>query len=628
LTPLSHQSFPFIIVVNENEAVAGDIVRGTVRRYTAVYQPWLPHYLELIQTVHFALIYRRRHIPNMEPLAAPESWQYCDICRTEGTKPFSAKRVLERHMREQHSGTTEHLCQDCDKPFKQARYLKRHRTTPGQCPGRKIFSGTTSGSSKKHALSVSPNGIAWKIQKSSASDPDLGRELSFTSAARCRDSVATNSAAENEHRVIVQGSGSVDDFRWSQDNNTLPESRSNSSASSGRAKLEVVFSPSSKSSSGSNVTTSYHDDTHQVPVTPPTVFMHTASMEAFSEKRTLEPDLIHHHKEDRIERAAYTNDDSSGLGEKQPSSFSHADSALVKSTAPLDEPNQTSDWLSSAMESASLKDDNLSYPQVKGLLSSTTATGMSSLGSLFLKRSPRNPVLGWSLSPLPKASTLACSSVRSAEMPAPMLTGPVDGELHMSRSANPQSTSKWIPIPVTRCRDGNEEMMHDMSRNIPPSFWYFGRFGYNGEFDVNYRSKSRNSSTALMICCMKGRIDWVCDLIKKALRRQQRPLLSLRDDQGSTILDLAAHAGCSHQLTTVLRFFVAVACCECTETRRTNSVCGFMASKGLLEGDELEATDHGCPWGMKLRCLEWPTNDALESIDEYTAMRTHRDRMQ
>jgi ankyrin repeat protein len=138
------------------------------------------------------------------------------------------------------------------------------------------------------------------------------------------------------------------------------------------------------------------------------------------------------------------------------------------------------------------------------------------------------------------------------------------------------------------------------------------------KFDINYRSSSRSGSTALMIACMQAHTSQIHELIDYGLMREQWPLLSLRDDIGDTILDLAADAGCLDQLKKILRFLVAMACCECPVETLRNGICSRIARQGSLEGNTLEAAaaDPSCRWGEKLRCLKWPANDALKDIDD------------
>jgi hypothetical protein len=183
-------------------------------------------------------------------------------------------------------------------------------------------------------------------------------------------------------------------------------------------------------------------------------------------------------------------------------------------------------------------------------------------------------------------------------------------ELRMSRSMRYQTNSRPIRIPFPGYRDVNEKLIDQISRgerylplNVPDGF------------DINYQSPSRNGLTALMAACMQAHTSRIYELINMGLETNQLPLLSMRNDVGDTILDLAAEAGSSNQLNKILRFFVAVACCEYALGTRRNSICGRIAREGFLKGNTLEAADPSCPWGEKLRCLKWPDDGALKDID-------------
>jgi hypothetical protein len=107
----------------------------------------------------------------MAYISSLEPWRYCDVCRTEDTKPFSAERAYKAHLE---SGT--HLkktcqpppaypCPDCNKPFSRADGVKRHQTTSGQCSGPRASAQLPLQSSKKRPLHSELNRVPHKHLK-------------------------------------------------------------------------------------------------------------------------------------------------------------------------------------------------------------------------------------------------------------------------------------------------------------------------------------------------------------------------------------------------------------------------------------------------------------------------------
>jgi hypothetical protein len=449
-----------------------------------------------------------------------------------------------------------------------------------------------------------------KIQKSAAFDFKDGGMSPHTSAAQSKTAIVTDSAAHIDKQLIAQGS--ADNVRWSLYKPISPHSRSNSRLFSTHVRTDIIAVP--RLSKVSTASTTQHANTRDIVDTSPTDLSLAALVEASPDKQTLGSDSNGRHQEDWTDDADDANNDSRVIDEERLLSFSHSDDKPITSTAVPDEgKGMKYQWLSAAMESASLKDDNLAYSQVQGVMSSTPATSMSSWGSLFLKRSPRVAVVGWSHSPLPKVSPHTWSSVRSAEMPAPMLTGPVDEELRMSRSTKDQSTKEVAQNQIPERRNYNEELIEHIYQD--------GKLRTLIDFikiDIDYRSKTRKNRTALMAAAAQGRRAVVYTLFKAAFTREKWPTLSMLDDNGDTIstLSFATNANCSRQLNEVLRLFVAVACCECGESTRRSSICGRLARKGFLAERELKSTEPGCRWGRKLCCLEWPCQEREWNLDQ------------
>jgi hypothetical protein len=538
-----------------------------------------------------------------------QAWRFCDVCDPQNTRPFSAERAYIKHQTSQgHLKKTgqplqDVVCPKCGKSLSQESAVQRHLTS-GQCPRHRPTLPTIPESSRKHALSVSPNGIAWKIQKSAASEFSAGGTSLHTSA-----SPDMGNSSRSLHQPIPP-------HPWSDN----------------------VASSSSQLSEYSAGSTDPHDNIDEI-LTPK--LLRVTPVEASPDNQTPEPDLIPPNRQDRTDD---TNDSNNELPvvheERRPSSPQPNETPMMPiatSTSSSNQGEETDQWLSAAMESASLKDDNLAYPQVQGFLSSTPATSMSSWGSLFLTRSPRIAVLGWSLSPLAKASPHNWSSVRSAEMPAPMLTGPVDEELQMSRSTEDPSTSAPIRIPGLRNRNENPTKHTYQDRR------WGAEIDFLEETDIDYKLWARKPPMALMLAIVQRQQKVMYKLFKEAFARDKWPTLSILDDKycdmisnlarnadfsrqlndnGNTILTLAKNAKFSHKLNQLLRLFVAVACCECSESTRRSSICSRLAHEGHLEEDELRSTDAGCRWGRKLRHQAWPYYSEKERDLEETRAET------
>jgi len=539
-----------------------------------------------------------------------QAWRFCNICDPQNTRPFSAERAYIKHQTSQgHLKRTgqplqDVVCPKCGKSLSRGSIVLRH-VASGQCPGRRSTPNAVSEPSRKHALSVSPNGIVRKIQKSAAFDFKDGGTSPDTSTARSTAAIVTNSAGHIDKQLMAQGS--EDNACWSSYKPISPHSRSNSRPFGNQARTDNIAVPSSHSMKVSNASTIHHDNARGIPATSPTNLLLTALVEVSPDRQTLGSDSIDRNQEDRIDDVDDAKNDSDVNNEKPRLYSPHSDDTLTTSTATLDEGKETDQWLSAAMESASLENDNLAYSKVQGLLSSTTvtpATNIGSWGSLFLKRSPRIAMgFGWSLSPLPRVSPRTWSSVRSVEMPTPMLTGPVDEELRASRSTKDQPAS--APVHIEESGNRNEHVMDVISPSTHNSPGH--NFIDGIDIDVNYRSKSRDNRTALMLAVVQRQQNVIYTLLKTAIVRGRWPNLSISDDNGDTILTLAKNAGFSHELNQLLRLFVAVACCQCTESTRSGSVCGKLARRGgYLEGDELKKADPECWWGEQLRRPDWP----------------------
>lgn len=601
-----------------------------------------------------------------------EAWQFCNDCDPNHTRPFSAERAYNKHRTSQGhlkviGQPLRHIsCPECGKLFSRESAIQRHLAS-GQCLGRRSTLNAIPESSRKHALSVSPNGIVWKIQKSAASDLEAGGTSPHPSVAPSVDH-----SYRPLHKLISPD-------LWSGSRTFNDQVRSHNIAS--------PLSQPSKISTGSTVS---HNTNAEIMATSLLSLLHAAPVAAPSHNKTLKSGVHHPQQDDRTNHVRHANNDSRVTKKKQPTSSPHYNNTPITSMSPPNGGEETDQWLSTAMESASLKDDNLAYSQVQAFLSSTPATTMSSWSSLFLKRSPCISVLGWSLSPLPKASPLAWPSVRSIEMPAPMLTGPVDEELRLSRSTKDQSFS--APIPIWESHNRKEAPTKDVATSlfrrrdsmayqsakisgpeIPGPFntsvdsefrearrpipysspdseltrrgIYFEsklldlakagdlyevrsiiRHAYG--VDVNYKSPF-NGRTALMIAVEHSNYQVVHELMRYRYSLvHQCTRLSMRDKDGNTVIDLVAAHGKSNMFTRFMERVVAILCCCCPEQARRGSICEWIAHTKMtnrhgvtLQGPVKYPFRAGCHWGEKLRQSDWLQAKTLKEIDEWMAER-------
>lgn len=467
------------------------------------------------------------------------------------------------------------------------------------------------------AADESNTGMMRKVQNTAAFDSKNGPNggtSPHSSPAGSNAAIVSDSAAHIDELLIAQGS--ADNARSSLYKPISPHSRPNSSPLSYRVRADDIVLPFPHSSRISTASTIHHDITWEIPATPPKDLLLETLSEASPFEQPLGSNLIDHQQDDRAEDADNANDDSPVINEERRRSLSPSKDTPITSTAALGEGEGTDDqWLLAAMESVSLKENNLAYSHVQGILSSTPATKMSPLGSFFSKRSLSIVGFKWSLSPLPKLSPRTWCSTRSAEMPAPMLTGPIDEELRESRSTKYQPTSAPIQIPEPRNRI--EDLLKHVSRRD-------ARQDSAKEVDVNDKPSARKHRTALMAAVVQRQQNAIYALFKAAFVRGTWPTFSTSDGKGDTILTLAENAKFSHELNRLLRLFVAVACCKCAEDTRPlplGSVCGTLVREVHLPDSELWCVRAGCRWGEKLRSLQWPclqqgrAQIALEEID-------------
>jgi hypothetical protein len=126
-------------------------------------------------------------------LSKLEPWRFCTICDPESERSFSVERAYikhlssQRHLRKTNRPLDTFECPDCSKHFSRESEIHRHLIN-GRCSGTpvsRLISRPTTTSSKKHVLSVSPNGVPGKLHRTDmfTMDATVGSPRLFASKA-------------------------------------------------------------------------------------------------------------------------------------------------------------------------------------------------------------------------------------------------------------------------------------------------------------------------------------------------------------------------------------------------------------------------------------------------------------
>ena len=124
------------------------------------------------QSTHFQ---KHMHQPMTTDLAKAEAWRFCDVCDPLNERAFSAERAYITHLSSRGHLKKSGLplpnigCPAYGKRLSRESDIPRHLYT-GKCPGRQSAAIDASEFTRKHGLSISPNGIAYKMQKTAACD--------------------------------------------------------------------------------------------------------------------------------------------------------------------------------------------------------------------------------------------------------------------------------------------------------------------------------------------------------------------------------------------------------------------------------------------------------------------------
>jgi hypothetical protein len=385
-----------------------------------------------------------------------EPWRFCTICDPQSERPFSVERAYikhlssQRHLRKTSQPLKAFDCPECSKQFSRESEIHRHLTNR-RCsgtPGSRLISGPTTTSSKKHVLSVSPNGVPWKSRRTAAYtiDSTVGSPPLFASRPTFRHNVDRVNQAHGRMDTKTIVNRPLE--RLVEDE--LPPRRAIARVDRATPLTTLLLHDRRQ-----------HGNVQSLALSP--TFPHestnadTQTLFALTDVEETEPLGFGSHDADDATR------------EKKTTAYEEV-KFVDKPSASTISDKEVDRWLSDAMKSASLKEDDLSHVQVHSVMSSTPAESLCSLGSLFLLRTPKVLTPRFSF-PSPRFSkTVIRSFARSADMPAPMLADLVNSDHLMSETSplsaviHPESATQGVPI--VRPQDVNREPY--LSRTSPP----------------------------------------------------------------------------------------------------------------------------------------------------------------
>ena len=550
--------------------------------------------------VCFLCTFPSQHTSTMDPTLSQEpSWYYCKFCRTKDNKPFSAKRGWERHMREQHSDMNrqsppQHMCPDCGRSFQRASNLKRH-LTDRQCNGRNPSTApsSSSNSSRKRSLDFLGN-VFRKRQKAPQTTPlpvpgvfKAQARLSFTESKLCFDLVlSSHDAVDASPRKLDPPSNDGQDtpVTVSSEDGLGTQTVSVPDQSSTSASLALQRTPE-EALENSQLNEVVLPDVVDLPPLLDSVYEEgpTRRFRRYSSYDSLD---------DYIRRC---NASQSTQTEVPPSSRS---ASARRTSRPG---NRAVDLLSDSMSSLSLKNGN------KSTLSSLSL--MYGSKSLFRRRD---------------SEAYQSAKVSGPEIPGPFNTS-VDSELREARRQSPYLGSeperikslalfgsRWLRLASLGNGEWASNMMEDREK-----------------VDINYKCPY-TGKTALMIAIEHGHYHFVHELMSwNVSKGQQWPLLSTRDNDEKTVMDLMSPHKRSNTFTLFMEHVVAITCCSCSDWARRGSICEWIAHTewadrhGLtLQGPVKYPFRAGCQWGEKLRQRDWLQAETLQEIDDWVVQRT------
>jgi hypothetical protein len=612
--------------------------------------------------------------------ARPEPWRFCTICDPHQASQFSVERAYikhlssQRHLRNTNRPLETFACPDCGRSFSRRSEIHRHLINsrcPGP-PGSRLITDPTTTPSKKHALSISPNGVPWKIHKIAACPIDaiVGSPPLF--ASRPAFGQDTDQVAQAQSRTDTQTIVNRPLQRLVED--PLPPRRAIAQVDSATSLTTLLLHDRRQQGNLESMALS--------PTCP------QESTDADTQTSSALTDV------DETEVPATGARGAHDSVSKGPTSAPENTRSLDTPFAGMESDKEVDQWLSDAMKSASLKEGGLAHVQVQPVISSTPAANSSSLGSLFLSRTPKVSTPRFSF-PSPQFPTILVKSfARSAEIPAPMLTKLVEDGLrfaetshtsvwkgtesstqgvsiarpenddqgsHLTQTASPpsnvdehiaastrsarppSSTLSFFRQLVSSAPDLEFQRAREVSWESRNDTFHHGQrllrcastgadleaytilmkehpvdINYWGVLDPANFPGMQYSGTALMVAAETGHYNVMYALLKASvLKRTHRLELSV------TAMSLAARQEAMglypkedvvRPFRSFLRTVVAILCCECPE--ETHASVGHDV-KGYYGENMRPVLGLGdCTWCEQLWVSDWPGSNDIEEINE------------
>jgi hypothetical protein len=608
-------------------------------------------------------------------ISKPELWKFCTACDPHQERPFSVERAYikhlssQRHLRKISQPLEAFKCPECGKHFSRQSEVQRHLTNR-RCsgtPGSRLITGPTTTSSKKHALSVSPDGVPCKIHRTAACTMDaiVGAPPLFarrpTFGHNADHTVQTHSRTDTP--IVVNG----------------PLGRLAENALSPKRTATQV----NNTASLTTLLLHYQRQNGMVPSLTLSPAILQESIMSDTQKSCV---LTRVNRTEPLGFSAYEGHDAiHNKPTSPPENTKYHDTPSVS----IESDKEVDQWLCEAMESASLKRDDLAHVQVQSVISTTPAVNSSSMGSLFLLRSPKVSTPRWSLPSVHFPPFLIRSFARSPDIPAPMLTklvgddhlmsetSPVSAVICPERSSTPvsivrptdvgrgphlirrasqssdadgsvaasiQSTEQSPPTssysqtlvgspqaPTSRCarealnmsaeaNNSGRSLLHCASTGDARGL--FAILMRKSPVDINYWGYCSNShdsvpgqrypGTALMAAARAGHVNVMYALLKaSALRPQHRPDLCESDHDGQTAMSLAAYSQSRKVWPSALRYEDYQLFRRFLRTLIA-VLCCDCPEKSPVGRPILDP----CRWCERLSEPTWPSVDDVEEINE------------
>jgi hypothetical protein len=533
--------------------------------------------------------------------SALEPWRYCDICRTEDTQPFSVERAYKAHL-----NTQKHLmklkrpppafpCEVCNTTFSRPDGVTRHQKLPGQCPGHRATTELPLKSSKKHPLNVDLDEAPQKHRKIDNQEnlgvyiaphpaPITIKQMVGKSGTTAKSSdflsLLPSSSSIQEQNVFhdCKGTNDVSEHRPRQQNflagHEIPHARLEP-AHKGFQKTGPWFSGPYNKGKG------FLDILEDI-----STANSGQSIDCFGEDSD---------KKMRVAADGFST---------------HSAFNIIPRRTVQINPEKAEDHavnlLSVAMSSASIKD-------------ATSQTAISQPGTL----SSMSSIYG--SKSLYRANSLGSSQHTKSSLPEMQA---FDATIDWKPPQNLAEVSEVVE-PHSLETNWEEVLEIAMIEDIwkVPNLQSDHRKG----LDINHISSRSNGETPLM-AAIRCNYFVVWELFTESVALRTWPLLSARDVNGNTAIELAAANGTELIFAQLLERIITIFCCDCDDLVRSRSVCGRIAHSANFECSGLMLEEGPCrypfkaycQWGDKLLRPDWLNADTLQEIDELMRFRIRR----